>query len=136
LIATTQHSLPHEITRRLLTNVFQDEETRANKQSELDKFAQEINVELARSADDGESLALADYVSSEIDQLKKYINRKETETERIINSSTKFIRAIGAADQTPQNTQNASDTPGEESSDSKGEEEQAADVDDTEMMDV
>jgi hypothetical protein len=68
--------------------------------------------------------------------LKKYINRKETETERIINSSTKFIRAIGAADQTPQNTQNASDTPGEESSDSKGEEEQAADVDDTEMMDV
>jgi hypothetical protein len=151
LIATVRHILTHENIPLLdpsLTHVSQDQLSRVEKQAELDALSQEIEEALARIMQDDDTQTEAERYSNEIDHLKKYIDRKQEETQRMINSVSRFVRAVGAVSQTPQYTQVSEDSGLGESSDSKDEEEedvegeQAVDADydddddDTEMVDA
>jgi len=117
----------------------QDQIARADKKSEVEALQQEVKQLLARLEDAEDTKLQQKRISNEIDQINKYIDRKDKETERMIYSVSKFARAVGAAKRTTQYTQVAQDSSEQESSDSREEEEeqqQAADPEDEEMMDV
>lgn len=136
-----QHLFTHieSSCERPLIHICQDRIARADKKSEIDALKQEIDKVLARMEDDEDAQFQQQRVSNELDQIRKYVDRKDRETERMIYSVTKFARAVGAAKRTAQNTQVALDSSEQESSDSREEQQEqreAARSDDEEMIEV
>ena len=75
----------------------------------------------------------AQYCSDELDTMKKYINNKDRETQKMIESVQNFIRGVGAANEVPQFTQTIYDS----ESESEQEEEKKKDIDkDNEDVDM
>jgi hypothetical protein len=78
---------------------------RAEKQSKLDEIIQDIDATLNRIKQDEETKIIFERYTKVLETLKRYIDYKEKETQRMIDSVKKFMRAVGAVKQTPQFTQ-------------------------------
>jgi len=60
---------------------------------------------LVRIRQDVEIKPVSERCSKDLDKIKRYIDYKEKETQRMIDSVKKFARAVGAVEHTPQFTQ-------------------------------
>ena len=78
---------------------------RSERQSELNELTQVIGETLDRIKQDVETKLVSKRCSKDLDKIKRYIDYKEKETQRMINSVKKFARAVGAVEHTPQFTQ-------------------------------
>ncbi|KAK6004463.1 hypothetical protein QM012_008325 [Aureobasidium pullulans] len=87
--------------------VEKDEErvNRAAKLSKLNELVNDINETLDELSQDEDAKIMAENCSKQMDTMRKYIDRKERETQRLLNSVKKFSREVGAVNRLPQYTQ-------------------------------